>query len=120
MESAPVRLRSRQEGSISTTRVRKRSGVIEEEVSNTDKVPIPEDLKNPGYVMVKGSITKNMGDFNSVGVSVSISMPCRAVLEEIEKTYKTCTETVDRLLENELRKATGEVEGATDTPASII
>lgn len=120
-DDTPIRLRTRQIGSITThrKRVNNLTREVTDSVANTDKIVVPEDLKNPGYVMVKGGITKNMDNFESVQVGVSISMPCRAVPEEIENTFNEISATVDRLVTELLDKATGQTEGRTDLPPTV-
>lgn len=57
-------------------------------------------------VRVGGSVTQNMGDFNSVRVSVEVELPCKPTTMDIEETYGLLSEKVDEFLERELELAT--------------
>jgi methyl coenzyme M reductase subunit C-like uncharacterized protein (methanogenesis marker protein 7) len=63
-----------------------------------------ESIVNPASVMVAGKITRNLGDFNSAQVGVSIAMPCIADEERIERAYQRCTEWVEEKITLELGK----------------
>ncbi|WEV89384.1 hypothetical protein H10PHJ05_83 [Aeromonas phage HJ05] len=62
---------------------------------------------HPARVRVEGSVTQNMGDFNSVRVGVMIDRPCVNTDEAIEETYNEISGMVDRLLAAEIDLATG-------------
>lgn len=62
---------------------------------------------HPARVRVEGSVTQNMGDFNSVRVGVMIDRPCVNTDEAIEQTYNEISGMVDRLLAAEIDLATG-------------
>jgi len=50
------------------------------------EVPI---IENPAYVKVSTGITKNMGNFNSLKVEVSVSVPCHVTrIEETEAAVR--------------------------------
>ena len=63
---------------------------------------------HPARVRVEGSITQNMGDFNSVRVGVMIEIPCIPTEEAIAETYDIASEWVDDKLSNELDIAVGQ------------
>ncbi len=118
----PTRTRTRSPGSISTSRELRSHGEVVPgtAISNTEKVDADlQDIRNPAHVMIKGGITRNMGDYNSVSVAVSVTMPCAPTDEAIQSTYEKIAATVDDLLNNELAVATGEEVGATDRPTAI-
>lgn len=76
-----------------------------------EKITTPRQQYEVGAfarVRVGGSVTQNMGDFNSVRVSVEVEMPCKPTTMDIEETYNLLSEQVDGFLENELNQATGE------------
>jgi hypothetical protein len=85
---------------------RRASGVETVEKATTEHPAIPEDVGDPhGYVMVKGGITRNVTNFNSVNVQVSIGMPCVATLQAAEAKYQEVSAVVDKLLTRELEIA---------------
>ena len=121
-ESTPpltARTRTRPLATISTSTEIRDHGATVSQVDNTDKVEIPlENIKNPGYVGVKGGITKNLGNFESARIEISISLPCHPSDAGLEETYQKATAFVDDLIARELRKVTGEEEGVT-SPVTI-
>lgn len=64
------------------------------------------ETANPARVRVEGSVTQNMGDFNSIRVAVCIERPCENTDEAIEKCYETVSEQVDGFVNQELDLAT--------------
>lgn len=113
--AARVRERTRSQGSSVTTvehmevRNSRREVVSEEHVDER----LPVDLGNyqgpVGYVRVEGSVTQNMGDFNSVRVAVAVEMPCRPTPEGADRMYQWCSGFVDERVNSELDMATGGV-----------
>ena len=72
--------------------------------------PVARGLEGNGpfcRVRVGGSITKNMGDFNSVRVEVVAEMPCLSFVEDIDKLYRNISRWVDQKLNRELVIAEG-------------
>jgi hypothetical protein len=55
----------------------------------------------PAYVRVNAGSTKNMGNYESLRVDVSISVPCYA--EEIDKVVPLVADKVAQFLEDELK-----------------
>ena len=72
-----------------------------------DEVSVPVFHSVPARVKVGGSITQNLGDYNSARVEVSVEMPCLPEKTEILRTYTLVSVEVDRLLRRELALATG-------------
>lgn len=70
-------------------------------------IAVPAFHSPVGYVNVDGGITKNMGDYNSVRVRVSISLPCYPEDTEIRRAYQHASTLIDELLPAELDKACG-------------
>lgn len=111
-----ARPRVRQPGTVSTTVTHSTAGQVTGQVSNTDHVPAPsaEDVPHPAYVTVRGGVTVNMGNFNSVKCEVAISMPCAPNAEACEQTYADCSAFVEEKLLKERDAAMGvDPEGAT-------
>ena len=55
---------------------------------------------DPAYVRVSHGVTKSIGDYESLRVDVSLSVPCYR--EQIEETAIDCGEKVASILEGEL------------------
>lgn len=99
-----TRTRTRQVGTEATTRQRREGSDVlsESESHNTTYHSIAGESAR---VRVEGSITQNMGDFNSVRVGVMIERPCANTDEAISETYDQVSEQVDEYLNNELDMA---------------
>ena len=57
---------------------------------------------DPVYVRIGAGVTKNMGDYESLRVDVSISMPCYR--EDMDKTFDKVAEDVAKRLSDEVDK----------------
>ena len=109
MTETPVRQRSRkraidlesQEGIIVVRRTN--YGDETEETQETVRVPLFET--DPARLRVSGSITRNMGDFNSVKVEVMLELPVLPVMSEVDRTYVLATRWVDARVQQELDEA---------------
>lgn len=77
-----------------------------------EKVSVPHFSEEPGRVMVEGSVTRNLGDFNSVRVTVAVSLPCYPVASEIDRAKAFASEKVDQYIQDELAVATAATGGA--------
>jgi hypothetical protein len=95
---------SRQTGTLSRSTETKSRGQTIDKQEATEKIPSPESIVNPAYVVVKGGMTINTGNFESARIDVSISMPCLATQDEVMKTYKEISAWVDDLLTQEEQK----------------
>lgn len=56
----------------------------------------------PAYVRVNAGLTTNLGDYESLRVDVSISMPCYK--EEIEQVFPSIGDKVSEMLDSEVEK----------------
>ena len=111
-----VRDRSRATGEAIIDRVQRSGGQpIEEirDVANPEEV-LP-DLQPVAKVRVAGSITQNLGDYNSVRVGVEIEIPCAPDDVSIEAAYARASEFVDVKLTEEMNSATGVTDGGEGT-----
>lgn len=70
-----------------------------------DRVLAPLFKTAPAHVRVSGSVTRNLGDYNSAKVEVSVQLPCYPVEEEVMSTYNYASSLVDRLIDRELSLA---------------
>lgn len=96
----------RAQGVLTVTRPNYTTGLPDTEQS---RVAVPIFATDPAYVRVDGSMTINLGDYNSAKVSVSVSLPCLPVEEEIRRAYDFASSMVDSYLEEEQSKViTGE------------
>ena len=102
-------------------RRRRRQRVVGTEAVSTERreggqiVDAEESLESPAYevperfarVRVEGSVTQNMGDYNSVRVGVVIERPCADTDEAIDQTYRDISSKVDEYVQEELSLAMG-------------
>lgn len=66
------------------------------------KVKVPEAFARVG---VRGSSTVNVGDFNSVQVSVWVELPCAPTDEALARTYKRGSDMVEAWIQEQLDAA---------------
>lgn len=94
---------------------------IEAEARETVRVPVFGTA--PARVRVSGSVTKNLGDFNSAKVEVSIDMPCLPEMSELHRVYEMLSAEVDDLCRRELALAIGDpnqIAPANEPPAPSL
>lgn len=70
-----------------------------------EKIEVPAFEVEPAYVRVSGSETVNLGNYSSVKVEVSVSLPCNPEKTSIEQAYEWCSEWVGDKLTEEKRLA---------------
>lgn len=83
------------------------------EESTTERnqtVEVPVINSPPAYVRVSASVTKNMGNFNSIKVQVDVSLPCYPEGTEIDRTYDICSSWVNQKIQDEIEYAYGREE----------
>lgn len=108
-QSAPIRARRRainvesHEGTIEVTRV-----AYGQEETELETIRVPTFATDPAHVKVNGSVTRNMGDYNSVRVEVAVDFPVLPVMSEVERVYGILAQWVEGRLQNEL-------DGAVET-----
>lgn len=84
---------------------------IEGDVTDYDeKIRVPAFHGPTALVTVKGGLTKNMGNFNSLRVDVSVSVPCYPESSEIERAYDFASKLVNDKIHLETEYATGRHE----------
>lgn len=74
---------------------------------DVEVINIPHFQGPVGAVRVEGSVTRNVGDYNSVRVAVMVEMPCYPTDAEAERTYAWCSSMVEQKLRQELELALG-------------
>ena len=101
--STPTQPTQQRQGTVSVRRAiyENRELASETEYTQTVDVPFYEDV-SLGSVAVEGGITRNMGDFNSVRVSVNLTLPCLPEMSEVERAYDTATRFVSGKVQEEL------------------
>jgi hypothetical protein len=93
-------------GTIETLRcVYHRGQPIGTPVEILETVRIPHLEGNPAWMRIEGSVTRNLGDFNSVRVAVSVELPCNAEDSELRRCHAYGSDLVDELVGIELDRA---------------
>lgn len=92
---------------VPEAKLRVKRTVYGQDTEREEIIEVPAFHGPVAYVRVGGSVTKNLGDYNSAKVEVSISLPCYPTPEEIERTFRTASMTVDSTVTHELDVATG-------------
>ena len=80
-----------------------------QEAESTELIRVPVFHTAPARVRVVGSVTRNLGDYNSCRVEVMVELPCYPEQSEIQRAYEEASTMVDRMVAEELQVA---VEGA--------
>lgn len=86
-----------------TTKVMIKDNITKEETTVKDKdeyLPTAMQEGNPAYLNISAGMTKNLGDFNSARVSISITYPC--VPDDIEESYEKLKNWIDSRLIKEI------------------
>lgn len=78
-----------------------------QEVETKEALRVPIFHTTPARVRVTGSITRNLGDYNSARVEVMVEIPCYPEKSEIDRAYAFASEVVDQYIPVELDKAIG-------------
>ncbi|KRW94272.1 hypothetical protein [Paracoccus sp. MKU1] len=95
-----------------------RTNYYGQEHQHMEEVRVPVFHPQPARVRVGGSVTQNLGDYNSARVEVSIEMPCLPETSEVERVYLMLSEQVDVMLRRELEIATGVPPASVDVPST--
>lgn len=105
----PMRRRSRRiarPATISVQRTNYDHGQpVSESVEDGELVDVPVFLTEPGFVEVEGSITRNMGNYNSVRIQVTLRMPVLPVMSEVGRVYTMASQWVEARLGEEMVRA---------------
>jgi hypothetical protein len=68
-----------------------------------------EEITNPARVDVELGLTKNLGDYNSLRVTVRVSYPCEATVSAITRTKQKVSELVQQFIDEEFEEAESHV-----------
>jgi len=71
------------------------------ESNRTEKLSVRKFLVEPAYVRVNAGMTKNMGNYESLRVDVSLTLPCYP--EEVDKVFPLVADKVSLFLQDELK-----------------
>jgi hypothetical protein len=74
-----------------------------EEVTHELIVPTFEGV-TPARVRLTGSVTKNLGNYNSARVEASIEMPCLPEASEIARVSKLIADWIDEILDTQVSR----------------
>lgn len=72
------------------------NGKEQETTEVVDEMIVDENMANVG---VKVGTTKNLGDYNSLRVDVSLYMPSKTDKKSLDKTFKRCFKWCDTKLD---------------------
>lgn len=76
-------------------------------VERQESIEVAAFLTDPARVRVSGGVTRNLGDYNSARVEVTVELPCYATEMEIRAAYSYASELVDSMVGLELAQAVG-------------
>lgn len=79
---------------------------VETEVLN-ESIAVPVFHTPVARVRVGGSLTRNLGDYNSARVEASVELPCYPTKDEVERVYHICSDMVDDFIRREMQNVTG-------------
>ena len=100
-KSKPIRKLKRRGQVVITTTVKKTG---EEERSSQRRMTADDLPEFPAYVRVDGGLTKNLGNYNSAKLGVSISVPCHIDDKSMRDAYSRLSEMVEELIDEEYNK----------------
>jgi len=93
------------EGTIKVTRTAYGDNPAED---SEERITVPIFETDPAHVSVSGGVTINLGDFNSVKMSVMVTLPCLPVDSEIQRAYALASKRVDMFLSEEETRILGD------------
>lgn len=73
-----------------------------EEKNRNEKLNVRKFMVEPAYVRVNAGMTKNMGNYESLRLDVSLTVPCYA--EEIDAVFHSVADRVSVFLEEEMKQ----------------
>lgn len=87
---------------IEVTRTFKESGEIVREDHHSEIVAAPRFNRDAAVctVSIDKSLTRNLGNYNSLKIGGFISVPCYLAEDEIERAFKFAGDQVDRAIKN--------------------
>jgi len=76
----------------------------EDEERHTIRVPVFPEGVTPASVTITGSVTKNLGNYNSARVEASITLPCLPVEEEVGRVATILEGWVDEIIGSKISR----------------
>ena len=73
----------------------------------TESIQVPKFQGPLARVRLEGSVTRNMGDYNSIRVAVMVEMPCYPSATDVDRCYDWCSAKVEEKIQRELVVAVG-------------
>ena len=102
-----TKIRSRVKTTHVSSSVKSSGNTVEITPPTTTKEQVRVDSNQGGYVVVEGGITKNLGEYNSAKIAVSVCLPCGPTIADAEEKYKEVSVLVDKLINAEYDKVLG-------------
>jgi hypothetical protein len=116
--SQPVRRRSvvatTTEGKVNASSQTKHAKEIIRETNESKSIAMDGLPPDPAYVRVGAGVTENLGNFESLRIDVSVTLPCGTSDAEIRAAKTRAADFVVEFIEDERQKALG-TEGVTAT-----
>lgn len=72
-----------------------------EEKQTQDTIQVSRFMTEPAYVRASAGVTRNMGNYQSLRVDVSLTVPC--YVEEIDAMFPMVADRVAALLDSEVK-----------------
>jgi hypothetical protein len=94
-----------EEGIIEVKRAVYQNGELTEETDDVETIKVPNFTTEVARLKVHGSITRNLGNFNSVRVECGLELPSLPEMSEIDRVYGICSKFVEDKIEAELNNA---------------
>lgn len=67
-----------------------------------EEMDVEQFETEPAYVRASAGVTRNLGDYESLRVDVSVTLPCYK--EDVERAYGVAADTVAEYLDEEVSK----------------
>lgn len=91
-----------------TKSMERKNGTATVDKAESNEKFAASDEPNPAYVQTKVGFTKNLGDYESLRVDVSISVPVKATEKAIRRGFDKVSEMTEELLALEIENAQGD------------
>lgn len=110
--SEPTRVRKRRrvngtEGTAVRSITKKQSGEVVSESSDVTRFA-SVDEPAPAYVTISGKLTKNLGNYESVQIGVSVTLPCPPTSKDVHAIRERASKMVEEFVDMELQNLDSE------------
>ena len=96
-----VRLKQNQ-GTIVRSKTTKVSGDVKSNTETVDRF-VGVETNDPAYVTIGGKLTKNLGNYESVQITVSVTLPCEPSEGAVRDIRAKASSLVEEFMELELK-----------------